>query len=138
MPTLAPKHIGDFANCRVHHDPSLQHRDDACLTDALPRQAQHEGVKLRARQPQGGAGIFGPDELALVQPPGGQPHANAVVHEHLHSIGPAVGEQVGVVRTGQAKDVDHACQRRFAARTHVQRCNGKPHGFDVSVRSAPH
>ena len=66
MPTSASKHIGGFANCTTHQDALLQHRDDAGLAYALPRQAQHEGVQLRARQTQRGPCILGPDELALV------------------------------------------------------------------------
>jgi hypothetical protein len=57
-------------------------------------------VKLHARQTQRGLGILGPDELTLVQPPSGQPHANAIVHEHFHPVGPPIGEQVSVVRAG--------------------------------------
>ena len=77
-----------------------------------------------------------PDELALVQPPRGQPHADAVVHEHLHAVGSPVGEQVRVVRARGAEDVDHARQRRFGAGAHVQRLDGQPHRVDADHRSS--
>jgi hypothetical protein len=44
-------------------------------------------------------------ELAAVQPTCRQPHADAVVHEHLHAVGAAVGEQVGMVRARRTEDV---------------------------------
>ena len=84
-----------------------------------------------ARERQRGAAVLGPDELALVQSPRGQPDADAVVHEHLHAVGAAVGEQVGVVRAGGAEDVDHARQRRLGAGAHVQRLDRQPHRVDA-------
>ena len=44
--------IGTFSNCSA-----LQDRDDAGFADALPRQAEHEGIELRAGQRQCRAGI---------------------------------------------------------------------------------
>ena len=66
MPIHAPMHIGSFANCAA----LSQHRDDTRLTDSLPGQAQHEGVKLRAGQGQCACTILGPDvnaDLILTQ-----------------------------------------------------------------------
>ena len=91
-------------------------RDDAGLADALPGQAQHQGIELRAGQRQRAGRVLGPDELAAVQPARRQPHADAVVHQHLHAVGAPVGEQVGMVRPGGAEDVDHPGQRRLGAR----------------------
>lgn len=41
-----------------------------------------------------------------------------------------------MVRAGCAKDMDHARQRRFAARAHVQRIDGQPHGRNADNRSS--
>ena len=130
-------HGGDRADhrarCASAHSPiamarRYSTRDDASLADALPRQAQHQGIELRTGQRQRARRVLGPDELAAVQAPRGQPHADAVMHEHLHAVGAAVGEQVGMVRPGRAEDVDHAGQRRLGAGAHVQRLDGQPHG----------
>ena len=48
--------------------------DDAAVANALPRQAEHQGIELGAAQ----AGLrctvgSRPDKVALVQPPGRQP-----------------------------------------------------------------
>ena len=49
-------------------------RDDAALTDALPRQAEHQGIELGAAQAGLGCTVgCRPDKVALVQPPGRQP-----------------------------------------------------------------
>lgn len=78
---------------------------------------------------------MGPLELALVQSPGCQPDSYTVMHQHLHFVGAAVGEQVGVVGPGGAKDVHDARQRRFGSRSHVQRFDGQPEGLDFDHRS---
>ena len=87
---------------------------------SLPGQAQHEGVELLARQRERVAAVSRPDEAAAVQAPRREPHADAVVHEHLHARGAAVGEEVGVVRPGLAEDRDHARERRLGAGAHVE------------------
>jgi hypothetical protein len=74
-------------------------------------------------------------ELAAVQPTCRQPHADAVVHEHLHAVGAAVGEQVGMVRARRTEDVHPPGQRSFGARAHVQRLHGQPNGIDPDQRS---
>jgi hypothetical protein len=78
--------IGTFDNCSA-----LQDGDDAGFADALPRQAQNEDVELCAGQRQCRARILRPDELVTVQPARSQPHADAVVHEHLQAVGAPVG-----------------------------------------------
>src|SRR5690606_12443845 len=102
------------------------HADDAGLSQALPRQAQHQRVELRSAQAQGTRAIAWPDELARVEPPGDQPHADAVVHEDLHAVGSPVGEDIGVMRMRGAEDTDHARQRGFGAQAHVQRLHSHP------------
>lgn len=97
MPINLTMHIGSFANCTALR---LQHGDDAGLADALPGQAQHEGIKLGMRQRERAGNISWPHEPALVQAPRSQPYANTIVHEHLHPVGPPVGEQVRMVRPG--------------------------------------
>jgi hypothetical protein len=123
--------------CRAHrHIRQLQpaspavpdHADDAGFSKALPWQAQHQRVELRARQWQRARPILGPGELADVQAPGGQPHADAVMHQHLHAVGSLVRKEVGMVRVGLAEDLDHARQCGLGAHTHVQRLDCQPQG----------
>src|SRR5947208_17143281 len=83
---------------------ALQDADDAGFAHALPRQAQHQCVELATAERHGRSTFLGPDELAAVQAPRGQPHADAVVHEHLHAVGSAVGKEVSMMRSGLAED----------------------------------
>lgn len=77
------------------------------------------------------------DELAVVQAAGRQPHADVVMHEHLHAVGSAVGEQIHVVRPHGAEHSHDPCERSLAARTQVQRLDCHPHGIDADHRSSP-
>jgi hypothetical protein len=122
VPTMRRSRIGTFGNCHALHDG-----DDAGFADALPRQPEHEGIELRAAERECCAAVARPDELAAVRPARGQPHADAVMQEHLHAVGTAVGEQVRVLRPRSAKDADHARQCSLGAGTHVQRRDGQPH-----------
>ena len=72
------------------------------------------------------AGRSGPDEVALMQSPGCQSDANAVMHQHFHAVGAAVGKEVRRVRMGCAKDLYDPGQRGVCARSHVQGINGQP------------
>jgi hypothetical protein len=38
-----------------------------------------------------------PDKVALVQSPGGQPKAEAIMHQHFHAVGTLVGKEVRAV-----------------------------------------
>ena len=102
-------------------------RDNSALANAAPGQPQHQCVELWASQtdlrlPH----RVGPGKVSLVQPPGGQPKANAIVHQHLHAVGTLVGKEVGAVGMGCAEDGDDARQARVKAASHVQRLRGKP------------
>jgi hypothetical protein len=46
MPQDTGASIGNFGNCAA----ALQNADDAGLADALPRQAEHQGIELGAIQ----------------------------------------------------------------------------------------
>jgi len=71
--------------------------NDACFSHALPGQSQHQSIELGATQTQlCSSTIQGPDEFALVQSPGCQPDAQAVMHQHFEAIGTPVGKQVAV------------------------------------------
>ena len=95
----------------VSHDA-----DDATLSNTAPGQTQHQRVELWATQRELRLTIrVWPDKVALVQPPGGQPEADAIVHQHLHAVGASIGKEVGVVRVGCTKDLDDACQARVKA-----------------------
>ena len=67
--------------------------------------------------------------------PAYQPDAEAVVHQHLHPVGTAVGEKVGMVRTRRTEDIDDPGQRRLGAGAHVQRVRRQPDGIDADHRS---
>ena len=108
--------------------------DDAVIAQALPGQPQHQGLQLLQADLLVPAQCCRgrPDKLAFVESPGRQPDANAVMHEHLHSIGPAVGKQVGVVRVRRTEYLDHSAQRRIRARPHVQWLHCQPGAVDAN------
>jgi hypothetical protein len=56
--------IGKCRNCAA-----LKNLDDSCLADKLPRETEHQGIKLRARQRPLDALLAGPDEPTNVQTP---------------------------------------------------------------------
>ena len=72
-----------------------------------------------------------PDEMALVQPARAQPQAEAVVHEHLHAVGAAVGKEIGMVCLRSTEDLDDARQGSVDARAHVDRFGGQPDRLDA-------
>lgn len=113
-----------------------QHGDASGVADALPEQAEHERVELQVRQQLHRASILGPHELALVEPAHGEPNADAVVREHLHAVGSAVGEQVRMVRPGHAEDVDDTNECRFGACLQFQRLDGHPHSIHSDHRNS--
>src|SRR5574337_359931 len=115
---------------------ALQHGDDPGLANALPGQAKHEGIELRMGQAQRPAAVPGPNEPAAIEASGRKPHADAVVHEHLHAVGAAVGKQVRVVRAGRTEHVDDTREGGLGAGPHIQRLNGQPHGIQADHRSS--
>jgi len=109
---------------------SLQHRDHASLAHALTRQSEHQGVELCACHTDTWSAITRPGEATLVQPPRGQPHADAVMHEHLQASGAGIGKEIRVVRPGRTEHRDDPRERSFGACAHVQRFHGQPDGLD--------
>ena len=107
------------------------HGNDAALTNAGPRQSQHQGIELRSAQidPVGGTPSR-PDKVALVQSSGGQPDADAVVHQHLHAGGASVGKEIGGVRMSATEDLDDSGQCSVSAGAHVQGNRCKPYGIN--------
>lgn len=89
---------------------------------AAPRNSAHRHIRqlpdlgqlpsaraeLHASEAQRARAVRRLNESASVEPPGREPHADAVMHEYLH----AVGEQVGMVGTRGAEDADHAGRQR--------------------------
>ncbi len=73
-------------------------------------------------------------ELALVQPARRQPYSKAVMHQHFHAIGAAIGEQISTVRLRRTEHRYHADQCRLGAGAHVHRLDGKPDGVDANHR----
>ena len=94
-------------------------------------------LSLRAGKSKCKSSILGSDEVALDPSARGQPRADAIVHELLYAICPPVGEPVHMVWAGRAKDDDPACQRRFAARAHVQRLDSQQDDIYTDYRSSP-
>ena len=66
-----------------------------------------------------------------MQPTRGKPDSESVMYQHLHTIGASVGKQIGVVRMGRTKHLDHPGERRVGASTHVHRFGGKPDSLDT-------
>lgn len=121
--------IGDFGNCRVLPNASKR-GNDAAFADHLPWQAECQRVKLRARERPHRIAFTRPDEAPLVKPARGEPHADAIVHEHLHPARSPVGEEVGMVWARRAKDFDDPTERCVRAGAHVQRLHRQPHCVD--------
>ena len=117
--------------------PSLEHRHHLLSSNALPRQTQRQCAQLRCvhRQP-GRQPRIAPNEFTGVQPARCQPHADPVMHEHLHAVGALVGKQIGVMRVGCAKDLNDTGQGGLGACTHVQRLGGHPDGIDADQRKS--
>jgi hypothetical protein len=108
------------------------HANHAVLANALPRQSEHESgqLLLRDRPTRVGSGLR-PDELSLVQPSCCQSDSDSVVHEHLHAVGPTVGEEIGVVGMSRVKHSDHAREYCIETRSHVQRVNSESRLVDA-------
>jgi hypothetical protein len=102
------------------------------LANALPRQSEHKSrqLLLRDRSTCVGSGLR-PDEPSLVQPPRCQPDSDSVVHEDLHAVASAIGEELGVVGMSRIEHGDHPREHRVEARTHVQRVNCEPRLVDA-------
>lgn len=78
--------------------PQLQDRDSeqrncAVSTHSLPRQAQHQRLKLLSIDFDFQASMgAGPVKFSLVQAARRQPDPDSVMDEHFHPIGATVGE----------------------------------------------
>ena len=80
--------------------------DDSALTNARPGQSQHQGIELWSAPTEPiSCAPDRPDKVALVQPSGGKPDTDAVMHQYLHTVGASVGKKVSGVRVGGAKDL---------------------------------
>src|SRR5687768_3658801 len=122
LPDAELARIGAIGNCAA----LLQNCNDACLANALPWQAECERIQLGLGNLRCRCTGARPDEAALVQSPGGQPHANAVVHQDLQATGAPIGKAIGVMRARRTEHLHHLGQDRLAARAHVQRIHGQP------------
>ncbi len=110
------------------------YRDDAVIAQALPGKTQHQGLQLFHAELLVTVQCCRcwPDKLAFVESSCRQPDTNAVVHEHLHAIGTAVGKQVGVVGVRRAEHLNHSAKRRVRARTHIQWLHCQPSAVDTN------
>jgi hypothetical protein len=104
------------------------HGDDSALTNAGPRQSQHQGVELRSAQAALVCGTSSrPNEVALMQSSGGQPDANSVMHQYFHAVGASVGKEIGGVGVSCAKDLDNSGQGGVGSCPHIHWHGCKPH-----------
>jgi hypothetical protein len=135
---------GASANCparglprRTRGSAFSSHAADALhVLQALPRQTEHEGVELRARELRQRGALTRPEEATLVQAPRCAPHAESVVHEQLHARAARVGKEVPVVRLRAAKDLHHARQQPLGTGAHVHGLGREPHRVDADHRSS--
>ncbi len=113
-------------------DASAPRPLDRVNRNTLPRQSEHESgqLLLRDRPTRFGSGPR-PDELSLVQPSCCQPDSDPVVDEHLHAVGPTVGEEIGVMGMRRVKHGDHAREYCIETRSHVQRVDCEPRLVDA-------
>lgn len=123
--------IGASGNGRELHQ-----RDGSGLTDALPRQSEHECVELLARERlRRAVAAPWPDEAALVQPPCREPDTDPVVHQHLEPGRTLVGEHVRMMRSRGAEHLDDTRERRVGSGSHVHRLHAQPDRVDTDHRS---
>jgi hypothetical protein len=68
--------------------------------------------------------------------PSAQPYTDAVVHEHLHAVGPSVGEEIGVVRMASPKTLT---TRPSAVSVPARMSNGSTdsHSASALITGAP-
>ena len=111
-----------------------QYPDDSALTEAFPGEPENEGVELGAGEADGIA-TFGPDELTLIEPAGGEPDAEAIVDEEFDPAGAGVGEEIGSVRLGGTEDEDDLGEQAVNAGSHVSRGGSEPQGVDADHAS---
>jgi hypothetical protein len=76
-----------------------------------------------------------PRELPLIQASRGQPDADPVVNQDLHSVGAPIVEQIGMVWVRGAEHLDHTRQGRVETGTHVQWIDRQPDLVDTNHRS---
>lgn len=94
----------------------LNQCDCAVSANPLPWQTEHQRLKLFSVEFDFQAAMSArPMEFPLVQPPCGKPDAHAIMHQHLHPVGTAIGEQISAVRLRRTEHCDHAGQRRVGA-----------------------
>ena len=95
---------------------TLHYRNDVIVSQRLPRQSDNQRMQLLGIEGHDhGTLAIGPDKAPLVQTARGKPDAEAVVDQHLHARGTAVGEQVGMMRPGRTEFSDHVRQCRVGA-----------------------
>ena len=116
----------------------LKDSDHAASSNALPRQAQHQGLKLfRVQLHLAALSNAWPVELALVQTASGQPDANPVMHQYFNASGAAIGKQISAVRLRRTEHRDHPGQRSLGSGTHVHGFGGEPDGVYADHRVSP-
>jgi hypothetical protein len=105
--------------------------NNSAIANTRPGQPQYQSVELWPAQTDPLSGTSSrPNEVALVQPPGGQPDADTVMHQYLHAVGAPVGKEVRGVRMRCAEDLHDSGQGGVGAGPHVHRHRCQPHRID--------
>jgi hypothetical protein len=113
----------------------LQHAYFCALVEPLPRQTHDDRLQLLVRERHATImSHIGADKAAFVELSRAQPEAKAIVNQYLHAVGAFVDEEVGVMRTRFAKDIDNAGQRLVDTGTHVERLYREPGHIDPDHR----
>ena len=110
----------------------LKQCDGAASADTLPRQAEHQDLKLFGIQFQlATLSNARPVEFALVQPPCRQPNTNPVMNQHFHSVSPLIGKEISTVRLRRTEYRNHSGQRDLGTGAHIHGLSGEPNGVDA-------
>lgn len=110
----------------------LKDRDCTSSANTLPRKTKYQGLKLLAIRFQlATLSNAWPLELPLVQPTCRQPNADPIMHQHFHSIGPAIGKQISAVRLRRTEYRNHSGQCGFGTGAHIHGLGGEPDGVDA-------
>src|SRR5471032_1741415 len=130
------------ANMRVRQQAQalvtafLKDRDCTASANALPRQTKYQGLKLLGIQFQlATLSNAWPLKLALIQPACRQPHADPIMHQHFHPVGPSIGKQISAVRLRRTEYRNDSGQRVLGTSTHIHGLGGEPDGVDADHRN---
>ncbi len=71
-------------------------------------------------------------------PDGYKPDAYAVMHQDIHPVDAAIGEEISTVRLRRTEHCNHPSQRGLGTDAHVHRFSGEPDGVDADQWANAH